>query len=130
MSNLIKTHIICLITMLFLQTTYAAQFPKNLFDFYTNKAKIAATTIEVKNIAQMIYLDYIAGIEIPTPDMFSDYIRKHNRPPYGHKRDTAVDFWNNFYLLINDQAGFKVVSIGPDGLVHTDDDVVYGFYLE
>src|SRR3989339_1684920 len=123
MKNTFKFLILCLVTMLSIQTTYATFSSKGLFSFYTNKAKIAATTIEVKNIAQMIYLDYIAGIDIPAPDMLADYIRKHNRAPYGHHRNTAYDFWNNLYLLIRDHEGFKVISKGPDSQLETEDDV-------
>jgi hypothetical protein len=97
------------------------------FDKIFNVANVTAVQVEVNDIAQMIYLDHIAGAEPQNQDEFVNYVRKNMQTKVGQTRDTSKDFWGTTYRYTRQPARFTVSSAGADLTFDTEDDIVTGF---
>jgi hypothetical protein len=86
--------------------------------------KVVATQKEISDIAKMIYLDTIDGSH-PSPDAFTEYLRKNMRTTNGIQRDTSLDQWGKAYTLTYNKQKREIVvtSAGPDMNYGNSDDI-------
>lgn len=96
-----------------------------------DKVRVVTTaTIEIKSVAQAVYLEWLESDTLPLGD-FSQFLRENTEEAKGgEKRDRANDMWGTPYRLIRVRTGFEIQCAGPDKKWNSADDIVFFRKLE
>ena len=95
----------------------------NLFDEAVAAAQMVSTAGDLKTMSTMLDANYVMNRRLPRQNEFrawlSDTFKENN------VKDLSVDHWGSpyLYLLSKDGRQYMLVSLGPDRLPGTADDM-------
>lgn len=89
----------------------------------------AGVMMEMDGASKVIFLDQVAGGDVPSQYELGDFLRANMVTKPGIERDPANDTWGNPYRIESGDTWFRLASAGPDGLHGTDDDLYSGYDL-
>ena len=96
---------------------------KNIYDEAIESGQYLATAGDLRSISNMLDYEYMRRGRYPKEDHFALWMVKTFKE--NHIKDLLQDHWGNTYIY---HAGarqelFVLISMGPDGLPGTEDDL-------
>jgi hypothetical protein len=83
-----------------------------------NPALRLATKAEMEKISRDVQTYERETTRLPNPNEFAGWLEGR------YAGDVTRDSWGNTYILVIRPRSFDIVSMGPDGQLNTDDDVL------
>jgi hypothetical protein len=77
-----------------------------------------ATKAEMEKISRDVQTYERETTRLPNPNEFAGWLEGR------YAGDVTRDSWGNTYILVIRPRSFDIVSMGPDGQLNTDDDVL------
>ena len=78
----------------------------------------------MNGMARALYLDATTGEDLPDSSELGDYLRTNQLRRARVARNPAVDPWGSAYEIYRGEGWFELVSLGPDRVPGTEDDLI------